>query len=225
MKSETSEKAVFRALNSVLSEAAGSVSVAEEDPAEGYKNDDLHTGSSGQPAEMSFSLTLTDEKTMPGTAEGTESGIPSPVPFESLSPYEQHMTGGEIQSSASHIPEDEASSVIADTSSPPSVPTGMPSSGPGASLHRGGNATGMEQEFASLEAFPAGAPAENNWQEEMLLLLPELHELTDRGNFMAGGSHNEMPELHDIQERLSEAGVQLERIGNLIDKLEQEYRT
>ena len=64
-----------------------------------------------------------------------------------------------------------------------------------------------------------------DWGEELLVLLPELQELTDRGNFVTGRASGEFPELHEILGKLSETSEKLERISSVIEKFEQEYRT
>ena len=64
-----------------------------------------------------------------------------------------------------------------------------------------------------------------NWGEELLVLLPELQELTDRGNFVTGRAPGDFPELHEILGKLTETTDQLERINSVIEKFEQEYRT
>ena len=64
-----------------------------------------------------------------------------------------------------------------------------------------------------------------DWGEELLVLLPELQELTDRGNFVTGRAPGDFPELHEILGKLTETTDQLERINSVIEKFEQEYRT
>ena len=61
--------------------------------------------------------------------------------------------------------------------------------------------------------------------EEVLVFQPEIRDMMDRGNFVSGEPVRELPELHDICDRLNEAAGELFRIGKLIDKFEQEYRT
>ena len=64
-----------------------------------------------------------------------------------------------------------------------------------------------------------------DWGEELLVLLPELQELTDRGDFVTGRAPGDIPELHEILGKLTEASDKLERISSVIEKFEQEYRT
>ena len=64
-----------------------------------------------------------------------------------------------------------------------------------------------------------------DWGEELLVLLPELQELTDRGNFVTGRAPGDFPELYEILGKLTETTDQLERINSVIEKFEQEYRT
>ena len=63
------------------------------------------------------------------------------------------------------------------------------------------------------------------WGEELLVLLPELQELTDRGNFVTGRASGDIPELPEILGKLAETSEKLERISSVIEKFEQEYRT
>ena len=59
----------------------------------------------------------------------------------------------------------------------------------------------------------------------LLVLLPELQELTDRGNFVTGRASGDIPELPEILGKLAETSEKLERISSVIEKFEQEYRT
>lgn len=73
------------------------------------------------------------------------------------------------------------------------------------------------------EPLPRELEVEN--LEEVLVFQPEIRDMMDRGNFVSGEPVRELPELHDICDRLNEAAGELFRIGKLIDKFEQEYRT
>ena len=78
----------------------------------------------------------------------------------------------------------------------------------------------VEQPKADGELSGAG-----DWGDELLVLLPELQELTDRGNFVTGHTSGDIPELPEILGKLTETSEKLERISSVIEKFEQEYRT
>ena len=70
-----------------------------------------------------------------------------------------------------------------------------------------------------------GVSGVDNWGDELLVLLPELQDLTDRGNFVTGRTSGDNPGLPEILGKLSETSEKLERISGVIEKFEQEYRT
>lgn len=90
------------------------------------------------------------------------------------------------------------------------------------------NRTTAENQIAKPYTMDLQTQSENltsEWQDELLTILPGIHDMLDRGNFVTGNSWKDQPDLQEIQASLTEAADELLRIGSIIDKIEQEYRT
>ena len=56
-------------------------------------------------------------------------------------------------------------------------------------------------------------------------MLPEIRDMINREDFASLNMRHESPDLQEIHSVLNDTAAEILRIGSIIDKFEQEYRT
>ena len=88
--------------------------------------------------------------------------------------------------------------------------------------HTGNNYPADEK---SLLPDAASSQLTSGWQDEVLTMLPEIRDMINREDFASLNTRHETPDLQEIHSVLNDTAAEILRIGSIIDKFEQEYRT